>query len=321
MKNEKRKRAGRSLGELGEFGLIAEISRLAGSGRRAVRGIGDDAAVLENPGEDYLLLAADAVEEGVHFLLSQGAKRIGRKALAVNLSDIAAMGGEAQWALVCLGLPPERDPEFVLDLYRGMEELAGAAGVGIVGGDTWRTRGALVLAVTVLGRVSKDRCLFRDRAREGDIVCVTGSLGDAALGKHLDFEPRLAAGRLLAERFGVRAAIDLSDGLFADLQKLCAASGVGAEIRLADIPATARASALPGAAFLEAVGGGEEFELLFTVSAAAAPRLLEEFPPVAGLEVAAIGTILRPEASLTLRGLKGEKLPWPPGYDHFQGQS
>lgn len=317
MGNEKRKRAGRSLGELGEFGLIEEISRLLESGKKAVRGIGDDAAVLENPGGDYLLLAADAVEEGVHFRLSQGPRRIGRKALAVNLSDIAAMGGQAQWALVCLGLPAGFEVEFVLDLYRGMEELAGAAGVGIVGGDTWRTGGGLTLAVTVLGQVSKDRCLFRDGAREGDVVCVTGSLGDAALGKHLDFEPRLAAGRLLAERFGVRAAIDLSDGLFADLQKLCSASGVGAEIRLGDIPATARAAALPGAAFLEAVGGGEEFELLFTVAAAAAPRLLEEFPPAAGIEVSAIGTILRPEAGLSLRGLKGEKLPWPPGYDHF----
>jgi len=303
---------------LGEFELIGELAGLVPPGSSVVRGIGDDAAVLDPGGEAYLLVAADACQEGVHFRRQDGPERIGRKALAVNLSDLAAMGGRPRWALVCAGFPSDLPLDFARSLYRGMGKLAAATGTGIVGGDTWRSPGGIVLSVTVVGEVAKSHCLFRDGASPGEAICLTGSLGEAARGKHLDFTPRLEAGRLLGEKFGVTAAIDLSDGLFADLGQLCRLSGVGARLEASDLPLAPAAAALAGPARLAAAGQGEEFELAFTVPEEKLPRLLVEFPGEASVTVTRIGLTLPAREGLSLWE-KDKKLSWPAvGYDHFK---
>ena len=309
----------RSVESVGEFGLIDRLRRIAPSGRGVREGIGDDAAVLDGGRKGrYLLFATDAILEGVHFLRSEGAERIGRKSLAVNLSDIAAMGGVPRWAVVNLGLPRRVPLDFVRRLYRGLSALARRHAVGIVGGDTVYSPGGILLAVAVVGEVEKGRCVRRRGARPGDLVCVTGLLGEAARGKHLDFQPRLKEARFLTARFSPTAMIDLSDGLFADLRKLGRASGVGASVREAGLPLSPRARRLPAAERLHAAAGGEEFELLFTLPPRELPLLLREFPRATGTPVAALGEILKTPGRFTLVGRDGRARPFPAGgYDHF----
>jgi thiamine-monophosphate kinase len=304
---------------VGEFGLIDLLRRLSPSGRGVREGIGDDAAVLDAGKKGYFLLfATDAILENVHFLRSQGAERIGRKGLAVNLSDIAAMGGIPRWAVVNLGLPHRVPLSFVRGLYRGMAALARRHSVGIVGGDTVFSPGGIMLAVAVLGEVEKNRCVLRRGARRGDVVCVTGVLGEAAAGKHLDFTPRLQEARFLVERFSPTAMIDVSDGLFDDLKKLGAASGAGAVVREADLPLSPRAAKRRRAERLRAAAAGEEFELLFTLPAPELPRLLREFPRATGTSVAAIGEMVKGPRRFELVGRDGRVSPFPAGgYDHF----
>lgn len=220
--------------------------------------------------------------------------------------------------MVNLSLPRRTPLSFVRGLYRGMAALAREQAVGIVGGDTVHSPGGIMLAVAVIGEVEKGRCVYRRGARAGDAVCVTGELGDAAQGKHLDFTPRLQEARFLAERFPPTAMIDISDGLFADLEKLGAASGFGATVREADLPLSSRAKRLPPAERLRAASAGEEFELLFTLPSRFLPRLLREFPRATGTRVTAIGEMVKAPRHFELVGRDGRVSPFPAGgYDHF----
>jgi len=303
---------------IGEFGLIGDLRRLLPEGEGVIRGVGDDAAVLSGRGKDkYLLVATDSIAEKIHFRRSAGAYWIGRKALAVNLSDIAAMGGYPLWAVVNLGLPAGLSVRYCRQLYRGMAELADRYEVSIVGGDTFRSGEGIVISVTVIGEVEKKQCRFRDGARPGDVICLTGKLGEGNR-KHLSFIPRVKEGRYLTESFSPSAMIDISDGLFADIDKLCGSSGVGAVIGEAAVPVAPVLRGKSEKAKLRAIGEGEEFELLFTLPESEIEDLVSRFLAETGTLVTPIGKIVADRERRELIAGDGKAKPFPEtGYTHF----
>jgi thiamine-monophosphate kinase len=261
-----------------EFELIERIRRRASARGDVVLGIGDDAALLAPPPGMLLAVATDTLNADVHFPGETAAADIGWKSLAVNLSDLAAMGAHPAWATLSLSLP-HADAAWVDAFLDGFLELAARHDLALVGGDT--TRGPLSVCVTIHGFAAPDAALRRAGARAGDDVWVTGSLGDAAaalvqwraggaadpgLRARLDRpEPRVAAGAGLAAGIA-SAAIDVSDGLLADLGHVCIASAVGAEIELAALPASAALASRFGAEARRALqaSGGDDYELCFT---------------------------------------------------------
>ncbi len=308
-----------------ESELIAHLKPLLPTNDFVVTGAGDDCAVLELGAPDtQTLFKTDAVVEGVHFTADTEPERVGRKALARCLSDIAAMGGTPTAAVVTLGLPRGFDPERVKALYRGLNRLAAQYQIAVVGGETTTNPGGWLVNVALLGTVPRGRALLRSGARPGEALFVTGELGGSLAGKHLDFEPRLAEGRWLLESNAVGALMDLSDGLGSDLPKLLAASGVaGAELLKSAVPVSrearerARAGDLAKPPFVAAVTDGEDFELLFTVKAGQTVRLLDgwkaRFP---GVRLSCIGK-LTTDPGVFVLGDKGRQ-PLPTrGYEHF----
>jgi thiamine-monophosphate kinase len=317
-----------------EFRLIDRIRERTAQTRDDVRlGIGDDAAVLAVPPGQELVAAIDTLVEGVHFPPHTAPADIGWKALAVNLSDLAAMGATPAWALLALTLPWP-DAAFVDGLAEGFAQLAGQYRLALVGGDT--TRGPLSLSVAVHGFVPPGQALTRAGARAGDAVLVTGTLGDAAAGlrclqSKMDVRtsmrdvlidrlnrpvPRLAAA--LALRGRANACLDVSDGLLADLGHICMASGVGAEIDAALLPCS---PALLGS-FDEAsardfaLSGGDDYELCFTVPAAHAADVQMDLARL-GCGATRIGRIVAGEG-VRVREADGSWLePVQRGWDHF----
>ena len=254
---------------LGEFGLIHSLKRFQGLTPRVVEGIGDDAAVLALDSKRYQLFTTDMLVEGVHFTLREPAKLIGHKALACNISDIAAMGGIPTSAVISIGLPPGIAVRYVQDIYAGMAALARKFKVSLVGGDTVKAD-QLVINVALLGEVEKKKLILRRGARPGDMILVSGPLGNTLKsGKHLKFMPRLKESRFLVEYFKPSAMMDISDGLAGDLGHILKASGVGAVLDADQIPRN------PGATLDSALTGGEDFELLFTLPAAQGSKLME----------------------------------------------
>lgn len=324
---------------LSEFGIIDKyFAARQGAREDVVLGIGDDAALLRVPPETELAVAVDSIFEGVHFPAGTDGKAVGHKALAVNLSDMAAMGADPVWATLALSLP-EADEEYVAAFAEGFFGLADAFDVRLVGGDTVRAcRGA---TVQVGGWIPAGAALRRSGARPGDLICVSGTLGDAAAGLRIvrdgdlrgmdkeaaDFlrerldrpSPRVALG--LALRTLATAAIDISDGLVADLGHILAASGAGARIDVATLPLSAplRGWGRDGRECLElALGGGDDYELCFTVPPIRESRL-REIAESLRCPVTAVGVI---EEQPGLRLFDEERRPWalaPAGYDHFAG--
>jgi thiamine-monophosphate kinase len=312
----------------GEFELIALFTRalpLAGGG--VVLGPGDDAAVLRpRPGED-LVATVDAVVEGVHFDRRTPAPDVGWKSLAVNLSDLAAMGARPVAALVALALPRGARLRDVQGLARGLGACARAHRIAVAGGNVTRAD-VLSVTITALGAVPRGRALLRAGARPGDLVLVTGTLGDAALGLRRGASPalvrrqrrptpRVAAGLALAPI--ARAAVDVSDGLVQDLGHLCHASGVGARIGVADLPlspAYRRAAARLADPFAPALAGGEDYELVLAIPAASlgaarAAAARTRTP------LAVVGRFVR-GAGVEVVGPDGEVRRAPPGHDHLR---
>jgi thiamine-monophosphate kinase len=310
-----------------EFALIDRFTRgLPLRGPGVAVGPGDDAAVLRPRAGEELVATVDAVVEGVHFDARFSAADVGWKALAVNLSDLAAMGARPLHALVALGVPPGTPGSRLAGVARGLGACARAHGVAVVGGNVTRARD-LSVTVTVLGAVPAGRALLRRGARPGDLVAVTGTLGDAALGlapgappalarRQRRPSPRLAAGRALAKL--ARAGIDVSDGLAQDLGHLCRASGVGAEVEAARLPLSpAYRRAVRGLAepFAAALAGGEDYELLVALP----PRALAAARAAAaraGTSLSVIGRFVR-GGGVSVRGPHGERVPSPPGHDHL----
>lgn len=223
-------------------------------------GIGDDAAVLRC-GED-VVVCTDSVAEGTHFVAGTEPQLIGRKAVARNLSDMAAMGAEPLGVLVALVLPRGCDEELAREIMRGCQRELRNTDAAIIGGDTTTHGGGIVLNVTILGRPMRERVIRRDGARPGDVLVVTGAFGGSSRGRHLAIVPRLAEARELLRLGPPSAMIDVSDGLLLDLQRLAESSRCGFELDASLLPVHADALALPGDSLERAMSDGEDFELL-----------------------------------------------------------
>lgn len=322
---------------MSEFALIDLIrQRVACERGDVVLGIGDDAGLIDVPAGMRLVACTDTMVEGVHFLRGTAPADLGWKSLAVNLSDLAAMGAEPAWALLALTLP-DGDADFVTGFADGFAELARAHRVALVGGDT--TQGPLTITVTALGLVPRDTALTRAGAQVGDAVFVTGTLGDAAgaLAKMRDRgpetgdriqadrqlslrlnrpRPRIAAG--LALRGIAHACIDVSDGLLADLGHVCKASGLGAEIDANAMPVSdaMRAAFDDDACRQFALTGGDDYELCFTAPEARATAIVKAFAAL-DLRVTRIGSIVA-GSGVRVTDASGAVIEPPrAGWEHF----
>jgi thiamine-monophosphate kinase len=253
-----------------EWDLIRRVRRTFG--RRVpglVVGIGDDAAAVSGPGKKVTLYTADMLVSGVHFKKNEDYRLVGYKAIAVSVSDIAAMGGVPRYALVCVGLPRKGAGRVARPLIAGIRKGADKYGLAVIGGDMVRSP-HVVVDVFMVGEADRDSLTTRSGARDGDHIFVTGSLGGSGKSRHLTFEPRLEESRFLVSRFKPTSMIDVSDGLAMDLNRIAAASNVGAIIFENKIPKN------PGVRDTRrALCEGEDFELLFTVSPDTAMRLYE----------------------------------------------
>ena len=314
---------------MNEFELIARLTKSLPANESVVTGAGDDCAVLDLGVPDKLILfKTDAVVEGFHFTRATPPEKIGRKALARCLSDIAAMAGTPTAALVTIGLPEKFDAEFIARIYDGLNALAREHGVAIAGGETTTNPERILISVALLGTVPRGKQILRSGAKIGDAIFVTGELGGSLAEKHLDFEPRLAEARWLAEHFAIHAMIDLSDGLAGDLRHILNASGGGAEIlksavpvsRAAKLQARTNSATKPKPAFAAALTDGEDFELLFTLAGRDAVKLLDgwkkKFPK---LKLSCIGKIVAGEGILVRDKTGAHKLN-AQGYVHFAGE-
>ncbi len=335
------------ISDLGEFGLIDRIARFLPPGSPdVILGIGDDVAVLRTGGHEYLLATCDIQIEGVHFLPEKITPyQLGRKIVAINVSDIAAMGGYPAWALASLALPPSKDVSFVDELYQGMYEQIEAADATIVGGNISKNDYGVLVDLFLMGK-AEPRCLvYRNGARHGDLILVTGTLGDSRAGfeairdprikvsekaqkqaveRHLTPQPRLKEGQLLGRCGKVNAMVDVSDGLLADLEHISKASAVGAEIWAKDVPVGAACLEVASAAGVEgldwALSGGEDYELLFT----APPDEVREIGMLllneTGTSCQIIGRITSAEDDIQVvfpDGSKSSSLVERKGWDHF----
>lgn len=266
----------------GEFEFIEWIRTQTKTHPRVSLGIGDDAAALRFPEPAECLVAVDTLMEGVHFNYPElSAAQIGRKCLAVNLSDIAAMAGRPLAAVIGIVFNRKAGVQFARELQSGMLELAEQFDVALIGGDTNTWDGGCVVSVTILGETTEKCSVHRDGAKVGDWILVTGSFGGSLARKHFDFTPRVDEALALHQAADLHAMIDVSDGLAADLYHILDESQVGASLRADQIPISEDAEALEdGRTLLEhALGDGEDFELLFTVSPEEGERLLKN-PPV-----------------------------------------
>jgi thiamine-monophosphate kinase len=300
----------------GEFAFIDWLRRRTPSTERVLIGPGDDTAALRWPADSTCLVTTDMLLEGSCFLLDEaGPRRVGRKAMAVNLSDIAAMAGQPVAAVVSVGLPRKGGMKLAEELYLGLREMADAFDTAIVGGDTNSWDGPLVISVTLLGEATERGPVRRNGAKVGDWLFVTGPLGGSILGKHLDFTPRVREALQLHAAVELHAMIDVSDGLAADLGHLCQESGCGAVLRAEAIPLTAEAHRMSdGRSPLEhGLTDGEDFELVCAVNPADGRRLLDT-QPVPGITLSHIGECV--EAGLWLEE-QGQRRPLTPkGYVH-----
>jgi len=294
-----------ALSEIGEDELVRGLVRLLPAGGRVVAGPGDDCAAVRVPKHGELqLLKTDCLVENVHFLREHASEKVGRKALCRTISDVAACGGRPDSALVTIAAPAELDVAWLQKFYTGLRRAAKAHGVSIVGGETARSPGGIFVSIALTGWVKLGRFVLRGGGCARDAVFVTGQLGGSlASGRHLSFTPRVAEARWLVKNFRVHAMMDLSDGLGADLPRLADASRKGYAIDLDAIPCHR------GCSVEQAVGDGEDYELLFAVAPSDAPKLekawRKEFPR---LPLTRIGSLLANRKART---------PLAAGYAHF----
>jgi thiamine-monophosphate kinase len=259
-----------TLKELGEFGLIERIKKNIKTDASVVKGSGDDCAVMKFDRDRYLLSSCDMIVQGVDFSSKDKPYFVGRKALAVSLSDIAACGGIPRYAMVSVGLPKNTPLDKIDQIIKGITDLAGEFKVNIVGGDISRSQ-ELVIDVSIIGIVEKKFLVLRKGAKKGDIIFVTGSLGGSIAAKHLRFIPRVAEARNLVKKFKIHSMIDISDGLVQDLGHILKESQVGAVIYEDMIPLDRAARGIEDALYC-----GEDFELLFTLPRKEAIRLYRD---------------------------------------------
>jgi thiamine-monophosphate kinase len=302
------------LKDIGEIGLINRFAGNIRCDRSVVKGIGDDAAVIKWTRGKYLIYTCDMTIEDVHFRLKDASPyRIGWKALARNISDIAAMGGMPRYALVSAALDPNLPVSFADGLYKGIKACARMFGVNIVGGDTAKSE-KVTLDISLIGEVEKKNLVLRSGAKAGDVILVTGSIGGAFKGHHLDFIPRVNEARELVKRFKINSMIDVSDGLILDLERILKASNKAATIFQNAVPMSKDAGS-----FESAVSDGEDFELLFTMNVKEAKRFFRTYLSKMKTPVTLIGEIEPREKGYKLSCNDGKlRRLDPKGYVHFK---
>lgn len=332
-----------ALAQIGEFGLIRALAEhLPPCGDDVVLGIGDDAAAVDIGNDRYLLATCDIQIENIHFTI-QGftPEQIGWKAAAVNLSDIAAMGGTPRYALISIASPQEMKADFLVQVYRGLGECLSQWGVCVIGGNTARANEGLLLDVTLLGEVEKTRMLTRRGAKPGEVVCVTGDLGGSRAGlkmlsdselsvsdsarqeafsRHRLPMPRLKEAQLLSAA-GVTACMDISDGLVGDAQRLAEASGVKIVVDINRLPIAACVREVAAATGADprhfALQGGEDFELLFSVPRERFDALKGEMVEKTGTPVTVVGDISTGKGISIIQS-DGKEVVFENGFDHFR---
>lgn len=334
----------RAADRLTERSLIHAVRRRAAKGPGVRLGIGDDCAVLEPAAGALLVATTDLLLEDVHFRRRYAEPAdIGWKSVAVNLSDVASMGGRPRWALVALAVPAATSLEEAEAFYAGALALADAHGVAVVGGDTAASPAGWLVNVTVLGEVT-GAPLTRSSARAGDVIAVTGTLGRSAAGlavlerakapagvgaeeladvtrAHLRPQPRVAEGQWLAAAGGVTAMIDLSDGLATDLGHIAEESRLGARVGVHGLPiaesARAVARALDADPLAWATGGGEDYELLVTCEPAAFSRLAQGLESATATRLSRIGQMVADGTAVQFVDARGRPRSARPGFEHF----
>jgi thiamine-monophosphate kinase len=314
-----------------------------------VVGPGDDTAVVRTGGDRLLLLACDMMMEGVHFRREWATPwQIGWKAMAANLSDIAAMGGEPAFAVASLALHGDLDGALADEIAKGLVDCASRYGAALVGGDLVGSQGPIALDVAITGWVEEDLLLRRSGARTGDALLVTGLLGASAVGlevlrrglagagaeqhhhiaralqAHLEPRPRLPEAQAVAGRRRATAMIDLSDGLAKDLPRLCAESGLGARVNVDSIPVDPCYAALPDISREEALriacARGEDYELLLTCPPAALDEIADAVKAASDTPVTVIGEMVS-APTVTFLDASGRSVALEPGFDHFAGST
>lgn len=328
--------------DIGEFGLIERISRIVEhADERVIVTIGDDTAVVRPTELDYVLLTTDLLVEDIHFTIDTiKPRQLGYKSIAVNMSDIAAMGGIPDYAVISLAVNPDTEVDFIEDLYEGMADIARKYGVRIVGGDVTKSE-KLVINVALVGEVEEEKLCRRSDAEVGDVIFVTGELGASAAGlriilkpalersvreagalkeAHFLPEPQVDAGRHLA-LLGIHAMEDVSDGLASEIGHICEASSVGARIILSKIPVARgveKVAKLTGESAMEiAAMGGEDYELVFTAPMNLVDAIESEMAKI-GVTVTAIGYIVDISEGVKAIDWAGKEKPIDNmGYTHF----
>ncbi len=331
------------LSEAGESGLIRYLqSKFQRGGPRVVKGIGDDTSVTVQDSDTYLLVTTDQLVEGIHFSFSYSSPHcLGRKAAAISLSDIAAMGGRPTFLLTCISLPGSTQMNFIDEFYGGLRERLEEFGVALIGGNTSSSPNAVVLGTVAIGEVAKDRVVYRSGAGIGDIVYVTGTVGDSAFArslleggleidddtykdvilKHIDPAPRVEAGNTISTRGLATAMTDISDGFIADLGHILRASNVGAVIDFDRVPVSHELKeyiendteeiTLP-------LTGGEDYELLFT-SPPSMASAVESLSHEIGLAITEVGEIVPVSKGVTIVDDGGRRIELVrEGFDHFK---
>lgn len=335
------------ISEIGEFGLINRISKdTVINPKNILLGIGDDCAAYYTSSNKIVLATCDMLVENIHFTLSTCSPRqLGRKAMAVNISDIAAMGGIPRQVLFSLGASSDTSVEFIDQLADGMKEEAKLFEVNIVGGDTVRSPLGLVINITLIGEVEPDLIVKRSTAKPGDLIMVTGELGGSAAGlillleekkyslvpsniveevksTHLSPVPRIKEGRFIAKNKFANSMIDISDGLASDLTRICEASAVGAKVYTSKIPILSAAKEV-GRLIKKnpldlALYGGEDYELLFTASPEKVDNIIKLLKKELETKVSVIGEIREEQEGIKLENIQGKVIDLQPkGYNHF----
>jgi len=331
------------LGEIGEFGLIDYIKReCITSLTGVVKGIGDDCAVFGPYSGRVLLFTADMLVEDIHFLRDAITPyQLGRKAIAVNLSDIAAMGGKPLYCLISLAIPVEMNVELIQDLYKGMKDICAHYKADIVGGDTVASTDRLIINVSLIGDAKEDEVIYRSGARPGDKIYLTGNVGDSSVGlkilkneisppssmnsyflkAHNEPDPLIETGRIIATSRLASSMIDLSDGLLSDLRHICKESGVGAMLFRGKIPLSSELKRLASHVNLDpldlALSGGEDYLLLLTVPQAKGRDLEELFKDKGASPLSLIGEITEEEGIRMVADDGAVEEAGPKGFDHF----
>ncbi|MBF0177503.1 MAG: thiamine-phosphate kinase [Magnetococcales bacterium] len=334
-----------AISSLGEFELIrrffASRENIAPSAMSVVAGIGDDAAVLAVPRTQHLLTSVDTLVEGIHFASDQDPFLVGCKALLVNISDMAAMGATPHCYLLSLSLPATTPLRWVEEFSRGLREIAGRFSLSLIGGDTVGSRGGVTVTISILGLTGQNRAIFRSGAQVGDCVFVSGSIGDATLGlawsmgqlpwvnpddgnwlcNRLDLpQPRVQLGKMLQDAAVAHAAIDISDGLVADLGHLGASSGVNVRIHAEKVPLSDTARRVihgrDSSMLTRLLTGGEDYELAFAAPDGARHSILE-ISHCLEIPITEIGECVAGAPGVTLLSAGEPMLLEQAGWSHF----